>query len=169
MQPFAPIETSRLIGRVPTDSDFELYRLLYQDAAIAATLGGVRPDKEIYQVLADNVDHWRRFGFGKSIWNLKADGRFVGIAGLRQVVVEGQDEVEIGYAIMPEFWRQGFATEIALACANAAFTTFGLQELVAFTLPTNSASRRVMEKCGFDFERDIIWKDLPHVLYCLKR
>src|SRR5262249_23709781 len=113
--------------------------------------------------------HWRRYGFGKSIWSLKANGRFVGIAGLRKVVVEGQDEVEIGYAILPEFWRQGFATEIAMACANVAFTTPGLTELIAFTLPTNFASRRVMEKCGFVFERDIVWKDLPHVLYRLKR
>ena len=40
-----------------------------------------------------------------------------------------------------------------------------LPTIVAFTLPTNIASRRVMEKCGLVYERPIIHADLPHVLF----
>ena len=71
--------------------------------------------------------------------------------------------------LMPEFWGQGLATEIAQASIGIAFNELGLSDVVSFTLPTNLASRRVMEKCGLTFERDIEWKDLPHVLYRLKR
>jgi RimJ/RimL family protein N-acetyltransferase len=43
----------------------------------------------------------------------------------------------------------------------------GLDDIVAFTLPTNDASRRVMEKLGFSYERDIEHAGMPHVLYRL--
>ena len=46
-----------------------------------------------------------------------------------------------------------------------AFDDLGLGEIVAFTLPTNIASRRVMEKSGFAYEREIVHAGLPHVLY----
>lgn len=42
-------------------------------------------------------------------------------------------------------------------------------ELVAFTLPHNAASRRVMEKAGFAYERDTEHAGLPHVLYRSRR
>lgn len=49
------------------------------------------------------------------------------------------------------------------------FEHLELPSLVAFTLPTNVRSRRVMEKLGFTFERDIVWSEQPHVLYRLSR
>ena len=48
---------------------------------------------------------------------------------------------------------------------QVAFDDLGLGEIVAFTLPTNVASRRVMDKSGFTFERKIEHAGLPHVLY----
>jgi RimJ/RimL family protein N-acetyltransferase len=120
-------------------------------------------------MLTAYLDHWQQVGFGLWMWFSKTDGRFVGRGGVRPIFVEGHDEIEIAYALMPEFWNQGLATEIAAASVKVAFDELGLAELVCFTLPTNIASRRVMEKCGFALERDIVWKDLPHVFYRLKR
>ena len=48
---------------------------------------------------------------------------------------------------------------------DVAFGRLGLADVVAFTLPDNIASRRVMEKSGFRYERDIVWAEMPHVLY----
>jgi ribosomal-protein-alanine N-acetyltransferase len=45
----------------------------------------------------------------------------------------------------------------------------GLDELVAFTLPANVRSRRVMEKAGLGYEKDIVHAGLPHVLYRIRR
>ncbi len=77
----------------------------------------------------------------------------------------GADEVELAYAVMAEFWGRGLASEMALASLQLGFAHLGLAEIVAFTLTTNAASRRVMEKIGFRFERDIVHAGLPHVLY----
>jgi RimJ/RimL family protein N-acetyltransferase len=47
------------------------------------------------------------------------------------------------------------------------FELLKLPEIVCFTLTTNKASQRVMEKLGFKYERDIIHAHLPHLLYRL--
>jgi RimJ/RimL family protein N-acetyltransferase len=66
---------------------------------------------------------------------------------------------------VPERWRQGLATELARAAVEVAFDDLDLDEIVAFTLPDNIASRRVMEKAGFTYDRDIQRAGIPHVLY----
>ena len=50
-------------------------------------------------------------------------------------------------------------------CVELAFGPLGLDRVVAFTLPDNVASRRVMAKAGFIYGRDIEHAGLPHVLY----
>jgi RimJ/RimL family protein N-acetyltransferase len=70
---------------------------------------------------------------------------------------------------MPELWGKGLATEIARALLKIGFEHLGLAQLVAFTITTNHASRRVMEKVGFTFERELAHAGLPHVLYRIRR
>ncbi len=69
---------------------------------------------------------------------------------------------------MAEFWGKGLATEMARAIVKAGFEHLGLESIVAFTLPANFASRRVMEKAGLSYEREITWAAMPHVFYRLK-
>ena len=163
------VETERLTGRRIQSDDFDLLCQILQNPQVAATLGGVRSDEEVQQFLAKNMDQWSQHGIGRWMWCSKADGRFVGRGGLHHVELEGCGEVEVGYALLPEFWNQGMATEIARASIDVAFNDLEMADVVSFTMPTNLASRRVMEKAGLVFERDIIWADLPHVLYRLKR
>jgi RimJ/RimL family protein N-acetyltransferase len=66
---------------------------------------------------------------------------------------------------MPAYWGQGYATELGAAAVELAFGPLGLDSVVAYTLPHNLASRRVMDKLGFSYEREIVYADLPHVLY----
>ena len=76
--------------------------------------------------------------------------------------------MEIGWAVVPERWGEGLGTELARASVAVAFGELGLDTVVAFTQPGNAASRRVMEKAGFVFERDFAHAGLPHVLYRLR-
>jgi len=85
------------------------------------------------------------------------------------VTIEGAAEVELGYAVIAEFWGRRRATEMAQAVLDAGFGPLALADVVAFTLPTNLASRRVMQHTGFLYERDIVHAGLPHVLYRLRR
>ncbi len=163
------VETPRLIcERMRMDHLAEVSRLL-RDPRVAATLwpGGQPPsEQEVVTSVADKERHWERYGFGLWLVRDRETGEMVGRGGLqRTTYVKDLDEVEVGWAIVPERWREGLATELALASIDVAFGPLELSEIVAFTLPHNVASRGVMEKSGFVYEREILHVGLVHVLY----
>jgi [ribosomal protein S5]-alanine N-acetyltransferase len=142
---------------------------LHRDEQVMATLGGVRRRTETDSFLEANLEHWRRHRFGLWMFRRSADGAFVGRAGLRRVHVGGADEVEIAYAVTARAWGCGLATEMARALIGVGFGELRLTTLVAFTLVENAASIRVMEKAGLRFERAIVHRRKPHVLYAVSR
>jgi ribosomal-protein-alanine N-acetyltransferase len=115
------------------------------------------------------MEEWDRLGW--SLWTIRdlETGAFIGRGGLRPVTIEGVEEVELGYALRPEWWGRGLATEMSRVALEVGFERLGLESVVAFTMPTNVRSRHVMEKMGMTFERDIVWADMPHVLYRVRR
>jgi [ribosomal protein S5]-alanine N-acetyltransferase len=162
------VQTERMIcERLRPEHAPELIALL-GDPRVARTLfASAQPPNEAEMVenLGAKVAHWERFGFGLWLLRDRASGEVVGRGGLQHTFVGGCDEVEVGWAVAPERWGQGLATEMALAAVQVAFDDLRLGEIVAFTLPDNGASRRVMEKAGFAYERRIVHVGLPHVLY----
>jgi [ribosomal protein S5]-alanine N-acetyltransferase len=111
------------------------------------------------------LEHWARFGFGLWLLRDRETGALVGRGGLQYTYAAGLNEVEAAWAIVPERWGEGLATELAGAAIEVAFDGLELPWIVALTLPENRASRRVMEKTGFAYQRDIDYAGLPHVLY----
>ncbi|MEQ8186706.1 MAG: GNAT family N-acetyltransferase [Candidatus Eremiobacterota bacterium] len=59
--------------------------------------------------------------------------------------------VEIGFSVMPSWRGHGYATEIAGKLAEHAFTDIRVKKVIAHTVPENTASCKVLEKCGFSF------------------
>ena len=139
----------------------------YADERVMATLGGVRSPDATRMYLQAVIQHWEDHGFGFWIFHDAATGELVGRGGLRRLEIEGTREVEVAYAVVADRWGQGFATEMAEAAVGAAFRNLKLASVVAFTLLANKASRGVMEKVGFSYEREIVYADQPHVLYRL--
>jgi ribosomal-protein-alanine N-acetyltransferase len=160
--------TERLLATPLRAQDFDVLCELHRDPAVMATLGGIRTDDVTRAYLTENLAHWDEHGFGLWIFRERATTAFVGRGGLRHVVLEGQSEVEVTYALAREAWGKGFATEIAIAAVDVAFRQLGLQDLVAFAIPENLGSRRVMEKVGFRYEGDIVHQGERHVLYRLR-
>jgi len=160
--------TARLRLRAIGAGDFDELHVLHSDAQTMATLGGVRSRERTQVILDELARHWDEHGFGYWMAYDLESGRFAGRGGLRRVVIEGRAEVEVGYGLLPEFWGRGLATELASESIRVAFHELHLPRLVCFTLPTNRASQRVMEKAGFRYAGEIVWADLPHVLYRLE-
>jgi RimJ/RimL family protein N-acetyltransferase len=161
----AGVTTARLHGDRLRPEDFETLCALHRDPAVMATLGGVRSDERTQEYLGENLEHWDRHGYGLWIFRDRATGAFVGRGGLRRVTLEDAPEIEVAYALARAAWGHGYATEIATASLDVGFHQLGLKDLVAFTEPDNHASRRVMEKTGFAYERDIVWRGARCVLY----
>lgn len=162
------MNTARLIGTRLGADDLDTLCALHRDPAVMATLGGVRSDERTRAYLAENLAHWDRHGYGLWMFRERTTGAFVGRGGLRHVTLEGTPEIEVTYALAQASWGKGYATEIATASLDLGFRQLGLKAVVAFAEPDNHASRRVMEKVGFRYERDIVWHDLRHVLYRLR-
>lgn len=162
------VATERMILTRIRPQDAEDLFALHRDPRVARTMSASgRPptDAAMAQSLSSMLRHWEQHGFGVWLLRDRTTGSAVGRGGLQHTIVDGRDEVEVGWTIVPERWREGLATEMAHAAVRAAFEDLKLPEIVAFTLPANVASRRVMEKSGFTFEREIVHAALPHVLY----
>lgn len=162
------VETARMVGERLAHKHISEFSALMRDPLVARTLWptGTSPtEPEVLELLEWKIEHWDRYGFGHWLLRDRASAATVGRGGLQHALVEGLDEVEAGWAITPKRWGQGLATELALASIEVGFGQLGLTEIVAFTLPDNLASRRVMEKAGLAHEREIVHVGLPHVLY----
>ena len=157
--------TARLRGRRLAAQDRAALRTLRREPAVAAWLGGVPSVEQMDRRFAVQQDHWRRHGYGLWVLHGRADGAFVGYVGLQQATIEDIAEIELLYALRPACWGQGLASEAARHMVTLAFGRLGLANLVACTLPTNHASRRVMAQAGFRYERAIVHAGRPHVLY----
>jgi RimJ/RimL family protein N-acetyltransferase len=72
----------------------------------------------------------------------------IGCCGIEQ---RDGEEPEIGYWLGVAFWGRGYATEAARAVINHAFGDLGCDTLRAGARVSNPASRRVLEKCGFQW------------------
>jgi RimJ/RimL family protein N-acetyltransferase len=160
--------TERLTCRAPGPGDERHYVALTSSAEVGAWLRPPPLDPfgpgDAAQWFESDVEHWGAHGFGPWLLFARADGGFVGRGGLRWTEVEGEMAIEVAWAVLPEWWGRGLATEAAAAAIGDARER-GIQRLVAFTLIDNVASRRVMEKAGLRLVREIEHAGLPHVLY----
>lgn len=120
--------------------------------------------------------HFDRHGFGFCAAELRDTGAFAGLIGLAVPAFDAPFTpcVEIGWRLSPAIWGLGLATEGARAALRYAFDELALTEVVAYTVPANVRSRRVMEKLGMthnptdDFDHPRIPEGHPlrrHVLY----
>jgi ribosomal-protein-alanine N-acetyltransferase len=168
LAPLRTVLTRRMVCEALVPAHAPELSVLLRDPRVARTLfpdGRSPSEAEIEDGLGQKARHWEEHGFGLWLLRDRGSGAMVGRGGLQHTGATGEDEVEIGWAIVPERWGQGLATELAEASIETGFEDLGLDGVIAFTLPDNVASRRVMEKTGFRYEREFVHEWLPHVLY----
>lgn len=155
----AELRTARLIGSKPVASDIVCFRKLDTNAAVQRTLfGRTYTLGESQARLQKFIAHWEHHAFGEWIFR-REDGSFVGTCGLFWDTIEGQNVVALGYVLDERHWGRGYATEMAGAAIAIAFTELGLREVYAVIDPENAASRRVLEKTGFTYLQDFMYRD----------
>jgi len=157
----APVlETERLQLRRLTLDDAEFMLGLLNDPDWLRFIGdrGVRGvDAARDYLAAGPIAMYERMGFGLYLTELK-DGRVpVGICGL--IKREGLDDVDLGFAFMPQFRGRGYGGESARAVLAHGWSAFGLERIVAITSPDNQASIALLERIGFRYERVVHLRD----------
>ncbi len=96
---------------------------------------------------------YRKHGFGLSMVELKAQALPIGMCGL--VKRDTLDDVDIGFAMLPEFAGKGYGYEIASATLGYAKDELGLKRIVAITVDYNKASIALLQKIGLKYEKTI--------------
>jgi ribosomal-protein-alanine N-acetyltransferase len=166
------LETERLRLRRFTLDDLADYAEIRARPEVARWLPRKEAEDESWPALALRLvghfdDCWRTQGYGPWAAVDRASGRLLGHLGIRWLPeFEG---AELLWALEPSVWGRGYATEGAVAARDFAFERLGLERLIAIALPDNAASRRVMEKAGFAFERTATYKGLEVALHGLDR
>lgn len=160
------VHTPRMRGEPIGPAHLEVLTEMHADAALMRTLGGVRTRAATTEIIDQLVAGRERDGFSYWVFFDLETGDFAGRGGLRRLdIVDVGTEVEVGWAVARDRWRQGLATEIAEASLGVAFEVLGLDSVVAFTEPSNEASLGVMRTTGFVYERDFTYAELDHVLF----
>jgi RimJ/RimL family protein N-acetyltransferase len=124
--------------------------------------------------------HWDEHGFGNFVVELPGEAPFIGVVGLNWVRwdLAFTPAVEAAWRLVPAYWGKGYAVEAARAAIDDGFGRLGLDEIVAYTVTANRASRQVMERLGMtrdpaeDFNHPSQSEGSPlrrHVLYRLRR
>jgi [ribosomal protein S5]-alanine N-acetyltransferase len=147
------LETERLVLRRATAEDAEFILKLLNDPSWLRFIGdkGVRTLDAARGYISNTlVAMYERLGFGLYLTELKGGGVPVGVCGL--IKRDSLEDVDIGFAFLPEFRGKGYAYESASAVMAYGKRAFGLNRLAAITSPDNYSSVRLLEKLGFRFE-----------------
>lgn len=142
------IVTERLVLRKPVTDDISDMAALANNINVARMLSRM-PHPYAEDHARDFVEKVGAGEFPGCVYacTLAENGAFMGCAGLEDL---GRGP-EIGYWLGEPWWGKGYATELVEAIVDLAFRITDLDTLIAGSRIANSASRRVLEKCGFRF------------------
>jgi len=143
--------SQRLVMRAPHEDDIDALAHLANNANIANMVARM-PHPYTVADAADFVRRTRAGAIGKCVYAItKADnGAFLGCCGIEPH--EDGRTVELGYWLGEPFWNQGYATEAAHALIDMVFRTRDIEQIDARCRVMNIPSRRVIQKCGFQFQ-----------------
>ena len=147
------VDTDRLALRRLTVDDAPFILRLLNEPSFLQHIGdrGVRNLADAKQyILSGPVASYDRHGFGLFLVELKEDGRPIGICGLLKR--DALDDVDVGFAFVPESWSKGYAFESVVGTLAYARDTHHLARIVAITSPDNVASINLLVKLGFYFD-----------------
>jgi ribosomal-protein-alanine N-acetyltransferase len=165
------LTTPRLQLRPFTVADAPAMFRLGADPAVMRYIGSAPMQSEaeaLVYLQSHPLADYQRTGLGRLAITLSQSSDIIGFCGLKWV-----DEIsgfDLGYRLLPAFWRQGLAVEAALAVlADARRRSVrcpqGLLQEQIFGLvhPDNLGSIRVLEKLGFAYQQDIFFSLLPDI------
>ncbi|WP_282161237.1 GNAT family N-acetyltransferase [Ulvibacterium marinum] len=163
-------ETKRLKFRNLLSMDFEAWLPFHKDPRSTQYWEGLPKDpqtacREQFDRVFERYE--KKLG-GMNALILKSDGNLIGICGLLIQTLDGLQELEIGYSILPEYWKQGYATEAAVKCREYAFKNKLADSLISIIHVDNKPSQKVALNNGMHLDKTTIYKDNPVQIYRIR-
>ncbi len=143
-------ETGRLLLRPFVREDAAFVLRLLNEPSFIENIGdrGVRTLEQAVRYLEDGpLASYAKNGHGLELVAVKETRQPIGMCGLLKR--DGQPDLDIGYALLPEFWSKGYAREAVEAVLAHGRTSMGLAVVAAYVSPGNAASIRLLATFGF--------------------
>ncbi|WP_298223876.1 GNAT family N-acetyltransferase [Flavobacterium sp.] len=106
-------------------------------------------------------------GYGRWAVVDKFNDEFLGWCGLKYAAAI--NETDIGFRFFEQYWNKGLATESARACLKYGFETLNLKTIVGRAMAENTASIKVLEKIGLQYEKEFDFEKHRGLLYRIDR
>ena len=161
------LETARTFMREILGNDFDFLLRMMSDPEVMRYYPVPYAEKDVRELINRMRTRYREDGCG--LWLLvdRESGEPLGRVGLLRQHVNGVDEFEIGYMVHRPFWRQGLATEAALAVREYAFAERKLARVISLIRPDNVPSLGVARKLGMEVTGRAQQAGLDHLVYAV--
>jgi RimJ/RimL family protein N-acetyltransferase len=150
------LQTARLTLRplVPADAaDYAAMRFHPEVARWLSPASG-DPVEAARGSIGRFAEQWDERGY--SPWAIFVEGRLIGHCGLNHV--PEFEATEVLWALHPDGWGKGYATEAARAAVSFGFDAIGLSTIFAITKPDNSNSQAVVKRLGLGYRRNVTYR-----------
>ena len=174
------LRTARLVLRPWREADREPFAALNADPEVRRFFPSLQTRVESDASADFLASQFDRTSFGPWVVEVPGVTPFAGFVGPWEVNfdIPPRGRVEIGWRLARAHWGKGYATEAAKAALDFGFGPGGIEEIVAFVVPENRASRAVMDRIGLRedpagaFDHPRVAEGHPqrrHLLYRLHR
>lgn len=162
------LSTQRLVLRPISPSDVDALHRFWTDPAVRKYLwdNEIISRDRVEEIVRDSEACFRELGSGLFAIELASDpGELVGFCGLRHM--DGGEDVELLYGILPRYWGEGLVTEAAREVLLHGLEACGLTRIMGVTDTPNQRSVRVLQRLGMVFEDRREYKGLDTVFYSI--
>lgn len=151
-------ETERLVVRRFTATDADDFFLLNGNAEAMHFIRPAKNRSESDTFLSENLTLYvDGSSIGRFAVHEKDSGNFIGTFSF--LYLSGETGIHLGYALLPNAWGKGFATELTRTGARYFFTQTEKKEIFAITDAANLPSQHVLLKSGFTHKGQTIEND----------
>ena len=165
------LETKRLVLRHFVPGDLDALFAFYGDPDVVKYIPDAprtyEETKEELEWFLNGHPKFPELGLWATIY--RETGQFIGRCGLLPWTIDGQQEVEVAFALTKAFWGQGLATEAAQAIAQYGFEHLRLSRLICVIDHGNIASIKVATKIGMTFEKEGEDEKGPFLVYAINK
>jgi len=160
-------QTERLLFRGIQSADAEQWMEFFRDSKSFLYWPEERgtPEQECKKWYEKQAHRYANGLGGMNALIEKSSGLLIGHAGLLVQEVDGKEELEIAYSLLPQFWNKGYAIEAAQKCKTFAFENNYSESLISIISFPNLPSQKVAIRNGMTIERETTYRNIPVYIF----
>jgi len=133
----------------------------------ALSFGGECPKTQLRHASIGLKKHFIELGGMNVLINKNTDA-FIGQCGLLVQIVDGIQELEVGYSMLPKYWKQGYATEAAQKCKAFAKENAFAKSIISIIHVDNIPSQKVAINNGMHLDKTTEYDENPVHIFRVK-